>query len=137
MRNLSTVKEISDIGIGIVEDVGRAVMIARSDPVLLLFAEEGAREFRSRATSLALEVGASALQGGRNNLMDSGERTKLINHIASEMRILRGLAYGMERAMYWAKMRGIWRSLNPFDEWVNVDVQIANGVLSEAKYLKK
>lgn len=137
LHNLTAIKEIADIGVDIVNDVQQTVSIARSNPVLLLFAEEGAREFKVRATSLALEVSGFALRGGGSNLMDSGERSKLINHIAAELRVLRGVAYGMHRAMYWAKMQGIWRALNPWDNWINVDVQIANDVLREAKYLKK
>jgi hypothetical protein len=137
LHSLTTVKEITDIGIDIVNDVGEAVSIARSNPVLLLFAEEGAREFKLRATNLALEVSAFALRGGAANLMDAGERAKLLNHIASELRILRGVAYGMHRAMYWAKMQGIWRALNPWQTWISNDVQIANDVIRQAKYLKR
>jgi hypothetical protein len=137
IHSLNTIKEIADVGTDIVGDVQETIRIATSSPVLLLFAEEGAREFKTRATSLAIEVGAFVLKAGRDNLMDSGERAKLLNHIASEMRILRGIAYGMHRAMYWARMNGIWRSLNPWDNWVSMDEKIANDVLSQAKYLKK
>jgi hypothetical protein len=137
IHSLSTIKEIADIGIDIIGDVEQTVMIAKSNPILLLFAEQGAREFKARAVNLSLEVGSFVLQGGSSNLMDSGERAKLLNHVASELRILRGIAYGMHRAMYWARMRGILVSLNPWAEWQNMDVQIANDVLSQAKYLKR
>jgi len=137
LNSLMSIREIADIGIDIVKDVQKGVSIASSNPALLLFAEEGAREFQNRAVKLTLDVNAFVLKGGKDNLMDSGERAKLLNHIASEMRILRGVAYGMQRAMYWAKMRGIWASLNPWASWQNMDVQIANSVLTEAKYLKK
>ncbi|NQX54466.1 hypothetical protein HQN86_12650 [Pedobacter panaciterrae] len=137
LHSLTTVKEITDIGIDIVNDVGEAVSIARTNPVLLLFAEEGAREFKNRATNLALEVSSFALRGGATNLMDAGERAKLLNHVASELRILRGVAYGMHRAMYWAKMQGIWKSLTPWQTWINTDVQIANDVIRQAKYLRR
>jgi hypothetical protein len=136
ISNLSTIKEIAQCGSDIVKDLGQAATIARSNPALLLFAEQGARDFQTRAVMLAGEVSAFVLQGGKNNLMDSGERGKLLNHIQSEMQILRGIAYGMKQAMYWAKMNGIWRSLNPWAEWQNQDVRIANEVLNNAKYLK-
>lgn len=135
INNLTSIKEIASCGTDIVNDVGQAVSIARTNPVLLLFAEEGAREFQVRAVALSTEVSAFVLKGG-SNLMDSGERGKLLRHIESEMQILRGIAYGMGRAMYWAKMRGIWASLNPWAEWKNMDVQIANDVIRNAKYLK-
>lgn len=136
ISNLTTIKEIATCGTDIVNDVGQAVVIAKSNPVLLLFAEQGAREFEQRAITLATDVSAFVLKGG-NNLMDSGERGKLLNHIQTEMQILRGIAYGMGRAMYWAKMKGIWASINPWEEWKNMDVQIANDVINNAKYLKQ
>jgi len=135
VSNLTSIKEIASCGTDIVNDVGQAVTIAKSDPVLLLFAEQGAREFETRAVTLSADVSAFVLKGG-SNLMDAGERGKLLNHIEQEMEILRGIAYGMGRAMYWARMRGIWASLNPWEEWKNMDVQIANDVINNAKYLK-
>ena len=136
INNLNTVKEIGDCGIDILKDVESAVTLARSNPVLLLFAERGARDFQTRATMLAADVAAFVLKGGNDNLMDAGERGKLLNHIANQMRILRGIAYGMNRAMYWAKINGVFRSLNPWATWVNQDVRIATEVLHNAKYLK-
>jgi hypothetical protein len=136
INSLITIKDIAECGMDIVADVQSSVKLARSNPVLLLFAEQGARDFQIRATALAAEVSAFVLKGGTNNLMDSGERGKLLNHIAMEMRILRGIAYGMNRAMYWAKIQGIFRSLNPWAEWQNQDVRIATEVLTNAKYLK-
>jgi len=136
INNLATIKDIADCGSDIINDVEASVNLAKSDPVLLLFAEQGARDFETRSVKLAADVSAFVLKGG-NNLMDSGERGKLLNHIANEMRILRGIAYGMNRSMYWAKINGIFRSLNPWAEWQNQDVKIANDVLTNAKYLKQ
>lgn len=137
ISNLTTIKEIADCGTDIVSDVEQAMILAKSDPVLLLFAERGARDFEARAITLATDVSAFVLKGGGQNLMDAGERGKLLNHIETEMQILRGIAYGMQRAMYWAKIRGIWASLNPWETWKNMDVQIANDVVNNAKYLKQ
>ncbi|WEA00750.1 hypothetical protein [Mucilaginibacter sp. SJ] len=137
INNLSTIKEIAECGSDIISDVESSVKLAKSDPVLLLFAEQGAWDFETRAAILAADVSAFVLKGGKDNLMDSGERGKLLNHIADEMRILRGIAYGMSRAMYWAKINGIFRSLNPWAEWQNQDIRIANDVLTNAKYLKQ
>lgn len=137
INNITTIKEIADCGTDIVNDVEQSVTLAQSDPALLLFAEQGARDFETRAATLAADVSAFVLKAGGNNLMDSGERGKLLNHIAGEMRILRGIAYGMQRAMYWAKMKGLWQSLNPWATWQNMDVRIANDVLTRAKYLKQ
>lgn len=137
INNLYSIKDIAETGSDIVSDVGKAVQTARSNPVLLLFAQQGAQDFERRAVALATDVSAYVLRASGDNLMDSAERGKLLNHIVTEMHALRGLAYGMQRAMYWAQLRGIWASLNPWSTWQNEDVRIANSVLSEAKYLHR
>lgn len=137
VRNLLAIKDISEISTDIVRDVNKAMNLAGSNPVLLLFAEEGAREFKTRATSLATEVTSFVTRGGSQNLMDSGERAKLLNRIVTEMTILRGIAYGMYRSMYWAKQRGILNSLNPYAGFINLDKRIADDIIRNAKYLKQ
>jgi len=137
LSNLTTIKEIAECGSDIVSDVEASLVLAKSDPALLLFAQKGAQDFETRAVTLSADVSAFVLKGGSNNLMNSGERGKLLNHIAQEMRILRGIAYGMDRAMYWAQMNGIFRSLNPWATWQNEDVRIANSVINNARYLRQ
>ncbi len=137
VRNLLAIKDISEISTDIVRDVNKAMDLAGSNPVLILFAEEGAREFKSRATALAAEVTSFVTRGGGQNLMDSGERAKLLNRIVTEMTILRGVAYGMYRSMYWAKQRGILNSLNPYAGFINLDKRIADDIIRNTKYLKQ
>lgn len=136
MRNLLAVKDIAEISADIVRDVNRALGIAGTNPVLLLFAEQGTKEFKMRATALATEVSAFIMHGGKDNLMDSGERAKLLNRIVTELTILRGVAYGMYRTMYWAKQRGILNTLNPYAGFINIDKHIADDIVRNTKYLK-
>jgi len=137
VRNLLAVKDIADISSDIIQYANRGMDLAGNNPALLLFAEQGAREFKTRAANLALEVTAFATKGGRDNLMDSGERAKLLNRIVSEMTILRGVVYGMYRSMYWAKQRGILNSLNPYAGFINIDRRLADDIIRNAKYLKQ
>jgi len=137
VRNLLAVKDIAEISSDIVTDANKALQIAGSNPVLLLFAEGGAREFKSRSITLAAEVSSFVLSGGVNNLMDSGERARLLGRIVTELTILRGVAYGMHRSMYWAKQRGILNSLNPYSSFINIDKRIADDIIRNAKYLKQ
>lgn len=137
VRSLLAIQDIAEISMDIVGDVNKAVALAQSNPALLLFAESGAREFKRRGTALAAEVSSFVLQGGVNNLMDSGERAKLLNRIRTELMILRGVAYGMRRTMFWAKQRGILNSLNPYAGYINIDNQIADDIIRNAKHLKQ
>jgi hypothetical protein len=136
MNNLLAVKDIAGISSDIVTDVNRAMGLAQSNPALLLFARQGASEFKTRATDLAIEVSSFVLTGGKGNLMDSGERAKLLNRIVTQLSIIRGVAYGMYRTMYWAKERGILNSLNPYSGFINIDRQIGDNILQQSKQLK-
>jgi len=137
MRSLLSVKDIYEISQDIVIDVNKAINLASGDPILLLFAEGGAREFKTRSINLATEVSSFVLKDGRAALMDSGERAKLLNRIVTELTILRGVAYGMYRTMYWAKQRGILNSLNPYAGYINIDKRIADDIIRNAKMLKQ
>lgn len=136
LTNLADVQEISRITIGMTDDINKGMAVAAKNPILLVFAEDQANYFYTRATKLALEVSQFALKGGEGNLMDAGERAKLIHKVMTEMLILRSLTYGMYRAMYYAQMRGVLRSLNPFQGYINMDERIMNDILRKRKYLK-
>lgn len=136
VRSLLSVKDVYEISEDIISDVQKAVKLAENNPSLLLFAESGGREFKTRATALATEVSAFVLKGGAEGLMDSGERAKLLNRIVDQMSILRGVAYGIYRSMYWAKQRGFFNSINPYSGFINIDKRIADDILLHAKMLK-
>lgn len=137
VRSLLSVKEIARVTLGISRDVTKVMNLAGENPVLLLFAESGAREFKTRATALAAQVSSFVLKGGRQNLMDAGERAKLLNHILTELTLLRGIVYGMHRTMFWAQQRGILNSLNPYAGFINIDKRIADDVIRRSKLLKR
>lgn len=137
VRSLLSVKEIAQITLDISSNLTKAMDLAKTNPALLLFAEAGAREFKTRATALASEVSSMALKGGKQNLMDAGERAKMLSRIHQELTILRGVSYGMHRSMFWAQQRGILNSLNPYSGFINIDKKIAEQVIRNSKLLNR
>ena len=135
LTNLSDVREIARISQGISSDINDIMKLAKEDPIFLVFAEQNATLFQQRATSLALEVSNFALKGGADNLMDAGERSKIIKMIMNELVILRSYTYGMYRAMYFAKMKGLFRSLNPFQRYIEMDLAIMEDIIRKRKTL--
>lgn len=121
----------------IIDNMSKVKDHAQGNPALLLFAEEGGRKFRNEAIELSTYITEFALKGGKSNLMDAGERNKIINSIEERLFTLNALSYGMHRSMYYAKRRGLFRSINPWQTWINRDVQIANDVVRDFEYLKK
>lgn len=136
LTTLSNVKEIARIANGISSDVDDIMKLANENPAFLLFAEQNASLFQQRATALALEVSNFALKGGAENLMDAGERSKIINTILDELVILRSYTYGMYRSMYFARLKGFLRSANPFQGYIEMDVAIVDDIVKNRKTLK-
>jgi len=136
LTNLSNVKEIARIANGISSDVDDIMKLANENPAFLLFAEQNATLFQQRATALALEVSNFALKGGADNLMDAGERSKILNTILDDLVILRSYTYGMYRSMYFARLKGFLRSANPFQGYIEMDVAIVDDIVKNRKTLK-
>jgi hypothetical protein len=134
LNNALTIKEIYSTSTDIVQDTKATIELAAGNPLLSIFAVNSAKHFKERAVLMTAEI-TRILTSGESNMMDAGERQKLLNYIHTEIRILGANVYMMKEAMYWAKMNGIWNTLNPFRAWVNQDKMIINDVLIRSKQL--
>lgn len=110
--------------------------LAASEPYLVLFGEQIIRDIGSRSAKMMTEVSGFVLREGENVLMDFNSRDRLLQSMRIDLQIIRGLAYGAWRAMYWAKVRGVIKSLNPFQGFINRDLQIVNDIIRKTNYLK-
>jgi len=79
-------------------------------PALILIGNRMEQALVQRMTSLA-EYLAISITGGNVNLMNSVERTRLINHVNSELSIMCGMCYGIKRQMLAAKRNGIMNEM--------------------------
>ena len=68
--------------------------------------------------------------------MDYEKRDALLRKIVLELRVMRALAYSMHRSMYYAKLRGILRSVNPYSEFINRDRRMVDDIIYKVKILK-
>lgn len=117
--------------------ISQALSMAKSEPYLLLFANNIAAEMRARALALVTDVSGYVLKEGNNVLADYNARDQLLHKVMQELQILDGLAYGAWKAMYWAKERGIIASLNPSADFINRDKTFVSQIIRNAKYLKQ
>jgi len=109
---------------------------AASAPWLLLFAEQASKSFKDRSLKLALEVSEFVLKEGADILMDYQKRDYLLNKISLELKVIRALIFSMHRAIYWAKINGIVKSINPYASFINTDKQKADEILRYYNLLK-
>ncbi|MBE8714841.1 hypothetical protein C4F49_14240 [Sphingobacterium sp. KB22] len=136
LRTGLTVKQIGALSAEIVTECNLMLQTAKDAPHLLLFAEEVAQQLKNRGVNLVAEVSGFVLKEGENILMDYSKRDQLLRKVVLELRVMRALAYSMHRSMYWAKLRGIFRSLNPYSQFVNQDKRMVNDLIYKINVLK-
>lgn len=132
-----TVIQIGQISNEIIQESNDMIAIAKSNPVLLLFAEDVARQMKSRGVNLVSEVSGFILKEGDNVLMDFEKRDALLRKVILELRVMRALCYSMSRSMYWAKVNGVLKTANPYRDFINQDTRLVNDILFKYSLLKK
>ena len=131
------VKYMATITADMINYLQQALALAKSQPYLILFATNIADEMKLRAVGMVGEVSSYVLKSGNNVLADYNSRDQLLKKITTTLQILDGLAYGAWRAMYWAKERGIFASVNPWENYINKDKYFVQEIINNAKYLKQ
>ena len=137
LKNGLAVKNMAVIIADMTNYIQQALALARSDPALLLIANDVTSQMKTRATMLVNDVSGFILKEGNNVLANYGSRDELLHKVTQQLQILDGLAYGAWRAMYWAKEKGVLRTLNPFDEYINRDKNFVAQIIQNAKYLRQ
>ncbi len=127
--------QIGEISIEIIQESNAMIDIAGNEPYLLLFAEDVARQMKTRGINLVSEVSAFVLKEGGNVLMDYEKRDILLRKIILELKVMRALCYSMGRSMYWAKTNGVLKTANPYRNFINQDVQKAREIISNINAL--
>ena len=109
---------------------------AAADPWLLLFAEQASSSFKQRSINLAQQVADFVLKEGTDLLLDHQKRDYLLSKINVELKVIRALMFSMQRAMYWAKINGFIKTVNPFTSFINMDKQKVEEILRYYNLLK-
>lgn len=114
-----------------------ALKLAASDPVLLLFAETYIRQAKERGLALAADVSGFVLAEGGNVLINHNVRDELIANVRAELQLIQSYMLAVKNAMYWAKMNGVLKKLNPYQAYLDQDIFLINQILNQKKTLER
>lgn len=131
VKNALVIKRIYETSADIVAELQEAVEVAAQHPQYSIFAARAVTGFRQRAVQLSADV-AKVVAGGEHNLMDSGERQRLLQSIHRDLKLMWGSVHGISYAIKRAERTGFWKSMNPFSTWVNQDSRIMRDILIDA-----
>jgi hypothetical protein len=130
------VKNMAVTSADILSYLQQALTLAKTDPALFSVTTQLQNECRSRAITLVSDVSNYILKSGSNILADYNARDELLKKVNTQLQIIDGLAYGAWRAMFWAQQQGIIKALNPFQDYINRDINYGNQIIFNAKYLR-
>jgi hypothetical protein len=131
------VKNIGKTTGDIIYYLDQAMMLGKDDPLLFLVAMRIQNEFGPKVSALVSDISGFILREGGNVLADYNGRDELLRRVVQQLQILDGMAYGAWKAMYWARERGVLKTLNPFQSFINKDRAFAAQIIQNAKYLNK
>jgi len=129
--------QVAHISAEIILESNAMIVMAGTEPYLLLFAEDVARQMKTRGINLVSEVSAFVLKEGSNVLMDYQKRDALLRKVILELKVMRALCYSMGRSMYWAKMNGVLKTANPYRDFINQDIRLAGDIIRNYQLLKE
>lgn len=120
----------------IIQDIARyqsdMIEYARGNPKLVLVAVKSEAALIDRTVSLGLYINENVLKGGDSNLLNAEQRMDILRHIIRELKIMRGIAYGVSRRMRLASRTGVLKVLNPFGlAYPNRDLQIVKTIVND------
>lgn len=130
------IKYIGTLITDIYDESKELLLLAKEAPQYSIFAERGAQNVKQQSIELFNEITRFVNKGGRDAMMNYNTRDELLRNITHRLQLLRAEIYLMRQAMYWAKMHGLWNSLNPFADWINQDRLVISDILYKAKTLK-
>lgn len=131
------VKYIGFITSDILYYLGQAMQLAKDDPILLLTTSKLQNEMGPKALALVSDISGYVLKEGDNVLADYNGRDQLLRRVIQQLQILDSMAYGTWKTMYWAKERGLLKTLNPWAAFISKDKAFALQIIQNAKYLNK
>ncbi|MEN0053589.1 MAG: hypothetical protein AAGC65_07960 [Mucilaginibacter sp.] len=130
------IKQLGTLVASITKYSNQALDLAKDNPELMLFAESATQQMKERGIKIVTEVSTVVLQQKEDLLMNYNVRDELIRKVVNELQIMNALAYGIWQNMYWAKERGIIKSLNPYRQYVAKDDAIMDDILRKRRIIK-
>lgn len=100
-------------------------------PEYSVFAYKSVQLVTNKATDIYTDV-ADLLTSGELNLATSGDRKRLLYNIENNTRLMNVYLINVRWAIKRAKKKGFWKSINPFQTYVNTDKAIFEQILNNA-----
>jgi hypothetical protein len=141
-NTLGTAINLAQIGIyatpmvnRIISNQAQIIQQVQKNPSLVATGFLSALQFALQAQSLVAYVTGLTLSLGDVNQMRPADRKILFDYILSELSSIQQLSGNMLRMMQYASLAALLKAANPFQNFIDADQSIAQGIIRNAKLL--
>lgn len=137
IKDSQQLKQVFATASAIHQQLSQLAEVSQDDPSLLAFAEQYVREAGEQATALAHQVSAFLISEGENVLINPNVRDELLTDTLERMKKIRTDLLAVYQSLYWTKLNGKLKSLNPYQQYVEQDLALMDRILLGKQTLKR
>lgn len=143
-NTLGTAINVANIGIEatpMVEQIisyqGQIVKLVEKNPAVAVLGVQSEIEFVEKAEGLLSYVAGLTLSIGDVNQMKASDRKLLFDYVIQQLSQIQELSGNLVNTLSYSNLSSLLRALNPFQNFVDMDKNMAEDIIQNAKYLKQ
>ena len=134
VRNGLQIKKIYDNLERAVKNMDAIKDEVRDAPEYSVFANKSIQVVINKVSDIYVDA-ADIINESETNLATAGDRRRLLGSIELNTRLLNIYLLNVKLTIRRAKRKGFWKSINPFQSYVNTDRALFNQIMRNAGYL--
>jgi len=143
-NTLGTAITVADIGLEaepmvkqIISYQGQVVKLVEKNPAVAVLGVQSEVEFVEKAEALIGYVTGLTLSIGDVNQMKPSDRKLLFDYVIQQLSRIQELSGNLVNTLSYSNLSSLLRALNPFQNYVDMDKNMAEDIIQNAKYLKQ
>jgi len=113
------------------------VALVEKDPAVAFLGVQSEIEFAEKAEGLLGYVAGLTLSIGDVNQMKASDRKLLFDYVIQQLSIIQELSGNLVNTLTYSNLASLLRSIDPFQDFVDMDKSMAESIIANAKYLKQ
>lgn len=121
----------------IVSYQAQIISLAEKNPVLVAIGYQSELQFAQDAEDLLGYVSGLILSYGDINQMKASDRKMLFDYVLLQLNHIQELSGNLLSTMEYSNLNTLLRQINPFQNFIDKDIDISKSIIQNAKYLKQ
>ena len=133
IQNAIQVKNIGEETKQCVEYSKSISQLVERHPQYAIFGAKATQRCYEQTLKIANEM-SNILADGETNLATAGDRYRVLDNIEHQVRMLKIYLISVQLALENAEYAGFWRSINPFQGYIDTDKDISQNIMQKFKH---